>query len=241
VVGALYSNDKKSVNKAGAVKRKCVEFIKDPKFKFLFGNATNPIPPYNNDFALCRLNKPIFDVEPIAINENPKLPPLKTSNSPTKLTVIGLGLLKFNGNSTLRLQQVQVPIVSNRKCKSAYGKKNIFTPGNICAGSGGKDACQGDSGAPLIYKKNEKDFHVGTYIVDDDVCMPYYLMRFYYILFFNSFVNKLHSQYSSNVYIIVQSLIIHVSLYISLLHAVRDVSVTIKYSRYCIIWDWLWI
>jgi hypothetical protein len=171
VVGALYPKFKKNVNMAGAVKRQCVEYIKDPKFKYLGGNAKNPFPPYDNDFALCRLDKPVFDIEPIAINKNPNWPPLITSNSPTKLTVIGLGLLKVVGDAPSILQKVKVPIVSNKECKSAFGKKNIFTPGNICAGSRGKDACQGDSGSPLIYSVNKQDYHVGTYIVDDYVCI----------------------------------------------------------------------
>ncbi|XP_068569885.1 transmembrane protease serine 9-like [Cebidichthys violaceus] len=50
------------------------------------------------------------------------------------------------------LQEVKVPIVGNNECKCAYPS---ITDNMICAGfrEGGKDACQGDSGAPLVTKK----------------------------------------------------------------------------------------
>lgn len=59
------------------------------------------------------------------------------------------------------LQQVQVPIIDNVKCKENY--QNIFVAETIpdfrlsetsvfCAGdaAGGKDSCQGDSGGPMM-------------------------------------------------------------------------------------------
>ena len=147
IVGALYSSDKKNINQADAVKRKCVEYIEDPTFDFV-GNNNNPDgrePPYNNDFALCRLDKPVTTLQTIAINENPNWPPLKTNGSPTQLTTIGLGTLTSGGNTPSQLQTVQVPIVSNKVCEKNYGKNEIFTPGNICAGAKNKDYGQGAS------------------------------------------------------------------------------------------------
>ena len=45
------------------------------------------------------------------------------------------------------LQEAQVPIITNDKCREAYGASAI-TDRMICAGysSGGTDTCQGDSG-----------------------------------------------------------------------------------------------
>ncbi|MBF0450877.1 MAG: trypsin-like serine protease [Candidatus Magnetomorum sp.] len=71
--------------------------------------------------------------------------------------VIGWGKLSEYGLFSTKLQQVNVPIVSNDVCQAAFQKDqpNIFiSPKLICAGNenGGKDACHGDSGGPLILR-----------------------------------------------------------------------------------------
>ncbi|XP_063834006.1 vitellin-degrading protease-like [Ostrinia nubilalis] len=51
----------------------------------------------------------------------------------------------------LMLQRVLIPKVADSKCRDAYGK--YFTGNMLCAGlpEGGKNACYGDSGGPLIH------------------------------------------------------------------------------------------
>lgn len=76
-----------------------------------------------------------------------------------------------NGTMSSVLMQVQVPVISNEKCKQnyiairAFRRDAQFDDRTICAGfaKGGKDSCQGDSGGPLmlpIHRRNESfPFH----------------------------------------------------------------------------------
>ncbi len=71
------------------------------------------------------------------------------------LSCIGGALFLFMhvsaGTIENNLREVQVPIVSNQTCIDTYGEE-IITPNMLCAGyeEGGKDACLGDSGGPLM-------------------------------------------------------------------------------------------
>ena len=73
-----------------------------------------------------------------------------------------------------RLQQVEVPIVNNSQCEMwyneflsrFYGKmmdSSSIDDSIICAGyeEGGKDACRGDSGGPLLIKEGGRQMVVG--------------------------------------------------------------------------------
>lgn len=67
------------------------------------------------------------------------------------VTITGWGTLESGGSLPDVLQKVQVNIVDNSKCKSAYSV--MLTSRMLCAAveGGGKDTCQGDSGGPLVY------------------------------------------------------------------------------------------
>lgn len=67
-------------------------------------------------------------------------------------TVVGWGYREEGGPSSPHLEQVHVPIVSLEQCNQIYGVGEV-TERMICAGDvaqGGRDACQGDTGGPLM-------------------------------------------------------------------------------------------
>ncbi|XP_066149860.1 trypsin-3-like [Euwallacea fornicatus] len=64
--------------------------------------------------------------------------------------VSGWGTTSESGAGSVQLRRVDVPVVSEASCRSAYG--SIITERTLCAGfsNGGRDACQGDSGGPYV-------------------------------------------------------------------------------------------
>ncbi|XP_046722636.1 transmembrane protease serine 9-like [Silurus meridionalis] len=125
--------------------RKVVKTIRHPNY-----NSRNN----NNDIALLLLSAPVtfnnYIMPACLAGIKSEFP------SRTKVWVTGWG----NVNSEVplplpeTLQEVQVPIVSNRDCAKTYG--DLITDNMMCAGltEGGKDSCQGDSGGPLVFKQN---------------------------------------------------------------------------------------
>lgn len=67
-------------------------------------------------------------------------------------------------SSITTLQQVTVPYIGRSNCQSMYGSGILISEDMICAGfaSGGKDACYGDSGGPLIFFQQGVPFLTGV-------------------------------------------------------------------------------
>lgn len=65
--------------------------------------------------------------------------------------VTGWGATSEGGANSLKLQEVDVHIIDSNICDAAYGFNRI-SDDMLCAGTsaGGKDACQNDSGGPLL-------------------------------------------------------------------------------------------
>lgn len=67
--------------------------------------------------------------------------------------VSGWGYDSFDGDLSKTLQSTDVPIVDHGTCREAYEGRTIVSDTMICAGymgTGGKDACEYDTGGPLV-------------------------------------------------------------------------------------------
>ncbi|KAH0819332.1 hypothetical protein MTP99_019164 [Tenebrio molitor] len=102
-----------------------------------------------HDIAILTLDSPVQftqQIRPIC------LPTVGNDFSGQTGTVIGWGSLRESGPQPSILQEVNIPIWSNRDCKLKYGPA---APGGIvehmlCAGQAARDSCSGDSGGPLM-------------------------------------------------------------------------------------------
>lgn len=109
-----------------------------------------------NDLALIKLAKPVpfrEDIQPIC------LPAPNEDFTGLDAIATGWGLTHFDKRQLPdTLQVVRLPIISNLRCQAMYDKSGHdkkITQYDLCAGyaRGGMDACEGDSGGPLIVKR----------------------------------------------------------------------------------------
>ncbi|XP_029795517.1 mannan-binding lectin serine protease 1 isoform X2 [Suricata suricatta] len=123
---------------------------------------------FENDVALVELlDSPVLNdyVMPICL---PKGPPQEEA----MVIVSGWGK-QFLQRFPETLMEIEIPIVDHRTCQEAYAPlKKKVTRDMICAGEkeGGKDACAGDSGGPMVTldKETGQWYLVGTVSWGDD-------------------------------------------------------------------------
>ncbi|XP_075823848.1 mannan-binding lectin serine protease 1 isoform X3 [Microtus pennsylvanicus] len=108
---------------------------------------------FENDLGLVELSEsPRLNefVMPICLPEHP-------STEGTMVIVSGWGK-QFLQRLPENLMEIEIPIVNYDTCQEAYAPlKKKVTKDMICAGEkeGGKDACAGDSGGPMMTKDQE--------------------------------------------------------------------------------------
>lgn len=110
---------------------------------------------FRYDVMLVKVDGLIEKVTPVMINSNDQLPFYRS-----ELTIVGWGKTNRAGAGDERtfpyiIQQATVPYVPNQRCASAEYDGNQLYKDDIydemmCAGQTGVDACNGDSGSPLI-------------------------------------------------------------------------------------------
>ncbi len=108
-----------------------------------------------NDVALIHLSSPA-PVEPMKLPGQTFDVPLVNDGS--RSVVLGWGSTNpFPPSYPSELMVVEVPVVSNELCSTAY--PGIIDSTMLCAGfpQGGKDSCQGDSGGPMVMNSDKTD------------------------------------------------------------------------------------
>jgi prostatin (serine protease 8) len=124
--------------------------------------AMNPIvhPNYqspeqnSNDIALLKLDYVDLNVYTPAC-----LPVIDTDFTGKTGTVYGWGYLEEDGSISKKLQEIDIPIVSDTVCQQEFvtaGLSGKVSSDMMCAGAQGKDSCQGDSGGPLTVKDSDQ-------------------------------------------------------------------------------------
>ncbi|GBN66767.1 Clotting factor B, partial [Araneus ventricosus] len=123
-----------------------------------------------NDIAILTLEKEIHPyLHPICL-PSPELSVRNLAGANTSM--LGWGHTSYRGKMTSKLQIVaDIPVVTTENCRQAYrrvGRSRLprgITNDFICAGleEGGKDACQSDSGGPLMYKDGDYYSYTGYY------------------------------------------------------------------------------
>ncbi|GFT87403.1 plasma kallikrein [Nephila pilipes] len=121
----------------------------------LFMRVTNPLKSLKNDIALLRLTTPIDIENSDGFINGVCLPSKDIADNITGTgTVTGWGTTSQGGSLSETLKAVDVPILSDEKCKEVY--KENYESTMLCAGyeGGGKDSCQGDSGGPFVQRSS---------------------------------------------------------------------------------------
>lgn len=116
---------------------------------------------FNNDIALLRMNKPVVfsdHIRPVC------LPTTVRAYDGENATIVGWGKLALNGNTADVLQSALVPLIPRTICKEnrSYQSSEI-TENMMCAevDESHVDACQGDSGAPMVWQNKKMFTQIG--------------------------------------------------------------------------------
>ncbi|AOT07566.1 serine protease [Pseudoalteromonas luteoviolacea] len=113
------------------------------------------------DIAILELDRPVENITPIKLANSDIRSNLVAGET---LKVMGWGRLSYGGNTPSKLQEVDLQYVPNEICNDAAHYDGDITDSMMCAGveAGDKSPCNGDSGGPLIVKKEDEWIQVGV-------------------------------------------------------------------------------
>jgi trypsin len=117
---------------------------------------------------LLKLDSPIDNslYPTVELNEDTAMPQVDDT-----LTVIGFGRTSFDSDVSQSLLKVEAPVTSYELCDEEYGG-DIVEDIQFCAGfpEGGKSACMGDSGGPILEMRGSTPVQVGVVSYGPGIC-----------------------------------------------------------------------
>lgn len=168
-VGKFNQKQKEQYEHHHKIKR----IIRHPNYLSLWDKYDIDVPD-DYDVALLELQKPILYtryVTPICLptRSQPRFP------AGHVCTVAGWGHTQYNGHVQDKLHEVDVKLVSHKKCNSPKSYNGSVHQRAICAGYeiGGRDACQFDSGGPLSCMSAGQWYLVGQVSWGDGCAKPH--------------------------------------------------------------------
>ncbi|CAO1373113.1 unnamed protein product [Diamesa serratosioi] len=114
---------------------------------------------FDANYAVLTLDKPIrytYSIFPICIDLSPIAVEQKTSPSNESQGIVaGFGYTHENGDPAYKLQQIDLPMITDENCKAKASKEyqKFIRSDKFCAGyaTGNKGLCVGDDGGSIVF------------------------------------------------------------------------------------------
>ncbi|XP_077495836.1 trypsin alpha-4-like isoform X2 [Amblyomma americanum] len=120
--------------------------------KYFYRHEDFDFSTFKNDLAVLYVEKP-FKLGPST--RTICLPQKPQSIVGETVVVAGWGVTVENGTGSPVLRYTTQVVWENNRCVQGLAGIGFYTPEQICAYKKGSDACQGDSGAPVVRKKHK--------------------------------------------------------------------------------------